>query len=194
MSLMKKYIVTLTLLVAALTMSAQEVIWKMTYDVGVPFSSTKEFTDQVSWRGLSLDFDRFVGDNLAVGMGFSWSTFVEKESDSDYQRENILLHGTQVRYINNIPLTVRLSWYQPLDMMELFGTLGVGTVWQEVRREIGTLAFSGNYWQFALTPEVGMIFPVGQSYLSAKVRYVMAFETDEAPDLSYLSVGVGIAW
>jgi len=191
---MKKYIVTLTLLVAALTMSAQEVIWKMTYDVGVPFSSTKEFTDQVSWRGLSLDFDRFVGDNLAVGMGFSWSTFVEKESDSDYQRENILLHGTQVRYINNIPLTVRLSWYQPLDMMELFGTLGVGTVWQEVRREIGTLAFSGNYWQFALTPEVGMIFPVGQSYLSAKVRYVMAFETDEAPDLSYLSVGVGIAW
>ena len=191
---MKKYIVTLTLLVAALTMSAQEVIWKMTYDVGVPFSSTKEFTDQVSWRGLSLDFDRFVGDNLAVGMGFSWSTFVEKESDSDYQRENILLHGTQVRYINNIPLTVRLSWYQPLDMMELFGTLGVGTVWQEVRREIGTIAFSGNYWQFALSPEVGMIFPVGQSYLSAKVRYVMAFETDEAPDLSYLSVGVGIAW
>jgi len=94
---MKKYIVTLTLLVAALTISAQEVIWKMTYDVGVPFSSTKEFTDQVSWRGLSLDFDRFVGDNLAVGMGFSWSTFVEKESDSDYQRENILLHGTQVR-------------------------------------------------------------------------------------------------
>jgi len=191
---MKKYIVTLTLLVAALTMSAQEVIWKMTYDVGVPFSSTKEFTDQVSWRGLSLDFDRFVGDNFAVGMGFSWSTFVEKESDTDYQRENILLHGTQVRYINNIPLTVRLSWYQPLDMMELFGTLGVGTVWQEVRREIGTLAFSGNYWQFALTPEVGMIFPVGQSYLSAKLRYVMAFETNEAPDLSYLSVGVGIAW
>ncbi len=191
---MKKYIVTLTLLVAALTMSAQEVIWKMTYDVGVPFSSTKEFTDQVSWRGLSLDFDRFVGENLAVGMGFSWSTFVEKESDSDYQMENILLHGTQVRYINNIPLTVRLSWYQPLDMMELFGTLGVGTVWQEARREIGTFAIFDSYWQFALTPEVGMIFPVGQSYLSAKVRYVMAFETDEAPDLSYLSVGVGIAW
>lgn len=191
---MKKYIVTLTLLVAALTMSAQEVIWKLTYDVGVPFSSTKEFTDQVSWRGLSLDFDRFVGDNLAVGMGFSWSTFVEKESNSDYQRDNILLHGTEVRYINNIPLTVRLSWYQALDMMELYGTLGVGTAWQETRREIGTFAFTGNYWQFAMTPEVGMIFPVGASYLTAKVRYVMAFETDQAPDLSYLSVGLGIAW
>ncbi len=191
---MKKYIIALSVLFLALTINAQEVIWKMTYDVGIPFSSTKEFTNQVSWRGLSLDFDRFVGDNLAVGMGFSWSTFVEKESDSDYQRENILLHGTQVRYINNIPLTARISWYQPIDMMELFGSIGVGTAWQETRREIGTFAFVGNYWQFALVPEVGMIFPVGQSYLTAKVRYVQAFKTSEAPDLSYMSVGVGVAW
>ena len=191
---MKKYLVTLTLFLAALGINAQEVIWKMTYDVGVPFSSTKEFTNQVSWRGLALDFDRFVGDNLAVGMGFSWSTFVEKEADSDYQRENILLHGTQVRYINNIPLTVRLSWYQPLDMMEFYGTLGVGTVWQEARREIGTFAFTDNYWQFAMTPELGIIFPMGSSYLTAKVRYVMGFETDQAPDINYLSVGLGFAW
>ncbi|MCK4880869.1 MAG: hypothetical protein KAS82_09420 [Bacteroidales bacterium] len=191
---MKKYIIALSVLFLALTINAQEVIWKMTYDVGIPFSSTKEFTNQVSWRGLSLYFDRFVGDNLAVGMGFSWSTFVEKESDSDYQRENILLHGTQVRYINNIPLTARISWYQPIDMMELFGSIGVGTAWQETRREIGTFAFVGNYWQFALVPEVGMIFPVGQSYLTAKVRYVQAFKTSEAPDLSYMSVGVGVAW
>ncbi|MCK5068574.1 MAG: hypothetical protein KAR16_14095 [Bacteroidales bacterium] len=191
---MKKYIITLSILFAALAMSAQEVIWKMTYDVAFPFSSTKEFTDQVSWRGLSLDVDRFVGDNLAVGFGFSWSTFVEKESDSSYERDLILLHGTQVRYINNIPLTARLSWYQPLDALELYGTLGVGAAWHELRREIGTFAFVGNYWQFAMTPEVGAVFPVGSSYLTAKVRYVMAFETDDAPDLSYLSVGLGFAW
>ena len=148
----------------------------------------------MSWRGVSLDFDRFIGDNLAVGMGFSWSVFLEKESDSYYEREHLLLHGTQVRYINNIPLTARISWYQPMEMMELFGTIGIGTAWQEVRREIGTFAFAGNYWQFALTPEVGMIFPVGQSYVTAKVRYVQAFETTEAPDLSYMSIGVGVAW
>ena len=106
---MKKIIIVLSVLFMALSVNAQEVIWKLTYDVGIPFSATKEFTSPVSWRGLSLDFDRFVGDNLAVGLGFSWSTFVEKEPDSDYQRDNILLHGTQVRYINDIPLTARFS-------------------------------------------------------------------------------------
>ncbi|MEJ2163732.1 MAG: hypothetical protein P8X60_10625, partial [Robiginitalea sp.] len=103
-------------------MSAQEVIWKATYDVSFPFSSTMEFTDQVSWRGVTVDFDRFIGESFAVGMGASWSTFVEKEPDSYYQRPDILLFGTQVRYINTVPLVVRFSWYQSLDLLELYGT------------------------------------------------------------------------
>jgi len=191
---MKRIIIALSVIFMALTVNAQEVIWKLTYDMGIPFSSTKDFTDHVSWRGLSLDFDRFVGDNLAVGLGFAWSTFVEKEADSDYQLENILLHGTQVRYINDIPLTARFSWYQPVSSMELYATLGAGAAWQELRREIGTWAFVGSYWQFVRIPEVGIIYPLGSSYLNARVKYVQAFEGSEAPALSYLSIGVGFAW
>ncbi len=191
---MKKYIITLSLFMMVLNLSAQDVIWKMNYDVSFPFSATKTFTDQVSWRGLSFDVDRFVGDNLAVGVGFSWNVFVEKEPDSYYERPNVLLHGTQVRYINNIPLTARISWYQPMDTFEPYATLGIGTAWQEVRREIGTFAFEGDFWQFALTPEVGVVIPVGMSYLTARVRYVHAFETADAPNLSYLAIGLGFAW
>ena len=191
---MKKYIIALSVLFLALTVNAQEVIWRLTYDVGIPFSDTKEFTDQVSWRGLTLDFDRFVGDNLAVGMGFSWSTFVEKEPDSYYQRDKILLHGTQVRYNNNIPLTVKIAWYQPVNTIDIFASLGLGTSWQETRREIGTFAFVGSYWQFAMIPEVGVLIPTGRSNVTARVRYVSAFKTEEAPTLSYLSFGLGLGW
>ena len=191
---MKKYIIALSVLFLALTANAQEVIWKLTYDVGIPFSDTKEFTDQASWRGLTLDFDRFIGDNLALGMGFSWSTFVEKESDSYYELEKLLLHGTQVRYNNNIPLTARIAYYKPLNTFEIFGSLGAGTVWQETRREIGTFAFVGSYWQFALVPEVGVLIPAGNTDVTARVRYVSGFKTDNAPALSYLSFGLGIAW
>jgi hypothetical protein len=191
---MKKYIIALSVFFLALNIQAQEVIWKLTYDVGIPFSATKEFTDQVSWRGLTLDFDRFVGDKLALGVAFSWSTFVEKEPDSYYELDNILFHGTQVRYINNIPLTARLSYYQPVNTLDVFGSLGLGTAWQETRREIGTLAFTGDYWQFALIPELGVVIPAGPSSVTAKVRYVQAFETQDAPALSYLSFGLGLAW
>lgn len=191
---MKKYIISITILLSALAMNGQEVIWKLTYDVGFPFSSTKEFANQVSWRGLSFDVDRFVNDNLAVGTSVSWSLFLEKEPDSYYELEEILLHGTQVRYINNIPLMARISWYQPLDMLETFFSLGIGTTWQEMRREIGTWAFTDTYWQFALAPELGIILPVGQTYVTAKVKYVNALKTSNAPSLSYLSLGLGFAW
>jgi hypothetical protein len=191
---MKKYIISLAILISALGMSGQEVIWKFTYDIGIPFSSTREFANQVSWRGVALDMDRFLNDNLAFGTGFSWSVFLEKEPDSYYEREGLLMHGTQVRYINNIPMLARISWYQPLDMMETYFTLGIGTNWQETRREIGTWAFTDNYWQFALSPEVGVIFPLGNSYITAKVRYMQGFKTTNAPTLSYLNIGLGFAW
>ena len=191
---MKKYIVAFAIALSSLAVSGQEVIWKMTYDVGFPLSSTKDFAGQVSWRGLSLDMDRFVTENLALGTTFAWSVFLEKESDSYYERGDVLMHGTQVRYVNNIPLLARISYYLPADMLEPFISLGVGTSWQETRREIGTFAFVGNYWQFALRPEIGVIVPMGNSYGTAKVSYTQGFKTDNAPALSYLSLGLGFAW
>jgi len=170
------------------------VIWKMTYDIGIPFSSTKEYTDQVSWRGIAFDVDRFINDNLALGLGISWSTFLEKEPDSDYQREDMLIHGTQVRYINNIPLLARISWYQPSGNFDTYFTAGIGTVWHDLRREIGLWAFDDDYWQFALSPEVGIIFPVGQTYIAGKIRYMQGFKTSDAPGLSYMALGLGIAF
>jgi hypothetical protein len=196
MNVMKKNIIILSIFISALSLNAQEVIWSFTYDIGIPFSETKEFADQVSWRGLALNMDRFVGENIAVGLGFSWSTFLEKEPDSYYETDELLIHGTQVRYINTIPLLARFSWYQSVNLDHSFyGTLGVGTAWQETRREIGTFSFVGNYWQFAMSPEVGYIFPVGMSYLTTKVRYVHGFKTSGgAPTLSYMGIGLGFAW
>jgi hypothetical protein len=191
---MKKYIIVCTILFSAFTLSAQDVIWKMTYDVAFPFSSTKEFADQVSWRGVALDVDRFVNENLAVGFGVSWSAFLQKYPDSYYQKDDLLMYGTQVRYLNNVPLLARFSYFKPLETIDIYGTLGIGTVWQGTRRNIGTLSFEDNYWQFALSPEIGMLFPIGNTYMTAKLRYVHGFKTESAPDLSYLGIGLGFAW
>ncbi len=191
---MRKAAFIISIFISALSLSGQDVIWKMTYDVGIPFSATKEYANQVSWRGVALDFDRFVNDNMAVGIGTSWNVFLEKESDSYYERDKVMIHGTQVRYINNIPLLARFSWYQPASEFETYFTAGVGTVWQQTRREIGLWAFEGNFWQFAVSPEAGIVFPMGNSYLTAKVRYMHGFKTSSAPTLSYLGIGLGFAW
>ncbi len=198
---MKKYFIAIALSVSALALSGQEMIWKMTYDVGFPLAKTQEFAGQVSWRGLSLDMDRFVSDNLAIGTSISWSLFLEKESDATYEYENATVHSTQVRYLNNIPLMGRISYYLPTNSLETFFSLGIGTVWQELTRDVGSWRITqsdegieGSYWHFALAPEVGILIPTPGSYLTAKVKYVQGFKTSSAPALSYLSVGLGFAW
>jgi len=194
--MMKKLILTIAITGVLISLGAQDVVWKMTYDVSFPLGTTKTFADQVSWRGLSLDMDRLLNDNLALGVGVGWNTFVQKYPDSYYQRDEMLLHGTQVRYVNDIPIAARFTWYQPLDMVEPYFTLGVGTVWQQMRREIGLLAFEGNYWQFLLAPELGAVFPLGyKSYGTLKVKYTQGFQTSDSDNaLSFLSIGVGVAW
>ncbi len=192
---MKKLAIIATICISALGLSGQDVKWKLTYDVSFPLSGTKEFTNNVSWRGIAMDFDRLINDNVAVGLGVSWNVFLEKEPDSYYERDDALIHGTQVRYINSIPMLARFSWYQPVSSFEAYFTAGVGTVWHQRRRHIGMWAFEGNYWQFALSPEAGVIFPVGRwSYLTAKLKYMQGFKTSEGPALSYLGIGVGFAW
>ena len=96
--------------------------------------------------------------------------------------------------ISSFRLLARFSYYKPLETLDIYGTLGIGTVWQETRRQIGTFSFVDNYWQFALSPEIGMLFPVGNTYMTAKLRYVHGFKTESAPDLSYLAIGLGFAW
>ena len=198
---MKKYIAAIVLSISALTLSGQDVIWKLTYDVGFPFAETEEFAGQVSWRGLSLYMDRFINDNLAVGTSFSWSVFLEKEEGAYYEDGNMLVHGTQMRYINNLPLLGRISYYLPVDPVEAFFSLGIGTAWQERVLNVGTWNINpsddngiGSHWHFALAPELGILIPTPGSSLTAKLRYVQGFKTANAPALSYLSVGLGIAW
>jgi len=191
---MKKVIIFTGILLMAATASFSQSIWKMTYDVAIPFAATKDFTDHFSWRGFTLDGDRLLDDNLAVGFGFSWQVFVEKETDAQIIRDQALITGTQVRYINTMPLLARVSYYKELDMVEPYFTAGIGTAWQEERTDIGTWAITSTAWQFALAPEIGVIIPAGPTYVTLKVKYMQSFKTQSQEGLSYLNFGLGLAW
>lgn len=191
---MKRAIFVLGILILTASAVFSQTIWKMTYDVAIPSSYTKEFTDHFSWRGVSLDGDRMLDENLGIGFGFSWQVFVEKEIDAQLIRDQALITGTQVRYINSIPMMARFSYYQEMDMIIPYFTAGVGTVWQEQKTHIGTWAVTSTGWQFAIAPEVGVMIPAGPTNLIVKVKYNHGFETKSIESLSYLNFGLGIAW
>lgn len=191
---MKKLLISTVILLIAGTSLFSQSIWKMTYDVAIPFSSTKDYTDHFSWRGASLDGDRMLDSNLGIGFGFSWQTFVEKEVDTQLEYNNSLVTGTQVRYVNTIPMFARLSYYNEMDLFTPYFTAGIGTAWQEKRTDIGVWSITESAWHFALAPEIGIIVPAGPTFVTFKVKYMQAFKTSSTDALTYLNFGLGLAW
>ena len=47
----------------------------ITYNMGLPMSDTKDFTDAYSWRGMGLEFRKFVKNTTSVGLSLGWNVF-----------------------------------------------------------------------------------------------------------------------
>lgn len=193
---MKKIIILMFGLFLGTFAIAQNSIWSLNYDMAMPFGDAKDYTDQVSFRGLSIDGRYFINDNILIGGTIGWNLFYEKEKDVTQTWGNTTIHGTQWRYINNTPIYVTGAYCfgDPGEIRTLIG-LGVGTIWSERRLDIGVYEYSSNDWLFALAPEVGVIIPMsGNVNATIKMKYNNGFKTSDMESLQYFGFSVGLSW
>ncbi len=81
------------------------------------------------------------------------------------------------------------------DDIKGFGGLGLGTIYNKQRLEIGTFAFEENQWHFALAPELGVKFRLAYDvYWDFFARYSYSLKAGDLDAQSYLSLQTGISW
>ncbi len=113
--------------------------------------------------------------------------------------ENGNVSGNQYRIMYGSPIMATAFWYpkSPLDnpsYMPYLG-LGVGTIYTKERLEIGIVAFEDTAWHFGLSPEAGVMIPVGYyTNLLVGARYNYAFESGDSPEYQWWTLSVGFAW
>ena len=68
------------------------------------------FISKTSFIGLTFNVGRFITDELAVDVRFTWTTFYEEVDPQTYTTDNRngAVTGKQFRYINAYPLTTGL--------------------------------------------------------------------------------------
>jgi hypothetical protein len=190
--------VFLVLALSAGAVKADDAIGVLTYDLSFPLGDMKDYIDKTSWRGFGLEGRWLVTPNITLGLGWHWNTFYET-TDEMIELENGHVSGNQYRIVYGSPIMVTAFWYpsSPLDnpdFMPYLG-LGLGTIWMKKRLEIGVVAIEENNWHFGLSPEAGLMYPVGYyTSLLVAARYNYAFETGDAPEYQWWSVSVGFAW
>lgn len=135
--------------------------------------------------------------SISTGFNFGWNIFNEKLS-GEFTQGTKTLTGTQLRYINSYPMMIEgryhIGNFSTSSITPYFG-VGVGTIYNEKRTEMGIFVSTTDQWQFGLVPAVGALIPVGfSSMINIGVKYNYAFEAGDMMANSFLTVNVGYVW
>ena len=101
----------------------------VSYDIGLPMGSSKDYVSTASFRGATFNFGYMLNDNLSVDGRFSWSTYYEARDFQTYTSEDGMtdITGKAFKYINNFPITTGLTYFINTEVV-LLPTFQEGSV------------------------------------------------------------------
>lgn len=199
---MKKLLI-ITICLFGLSPFLKAQMLNLNYQISVPMSDVKDFTDKASFRGFDLGYHQFLGDRFSIGAVIGWNVFYQnkdkmtgnfKFSDSE---NTYTITGDQFRYINTVPMLAVGRYYftdNNCAVRPFFG-LGIGTSWTEKRLEVGQFSSTISRWQFAMAPEIGMYIPVTDQFafnIGAKYNYSTKAAHGKVPEISTFSFNIGL--
>ena len=193
---MKKSIILIALLVMVFAgvAQAQTSLFSINYSISIPTGNTAEYIDQVSGRGLKLEYQRFLIKNIALGGEVGIYTLYKKELNKVYTEGSASLSGVQYRYQNNYPILLTGTYYaNETGTVRPYAGLGVGTIAHDRRIDMGIFTSEETHWQFALRPELGVMIRPAQ-YVGFKVgaKYYQSFSSSSLAGQSTIGIDFGI--
>jgi hypothetical protein len=192
----------LTLLLAATAHAQRGVFTGITWNVGFPTDETAKFIEKTSYRGFGIDIRSFSSPSFSFGGNFSWNVFDELLRNNTAVLENGAITGTQVRYVNSMPILLNVSYYmgeKRRGELRLVLGLNAGTYYIRQRLDIGVVSIENDNWHLGVAPEVALWFPIGrETFLTATVRWNYAFDSgtrlggDPNNNYTYWGLNIGL--
>jgi opacity protein-like surface antigen len=165
------------------------------YDMSFGTGDLGDYISAPSFRGASAQYRYAATDNILVGIDAAWNVFYEKRDYDSYTSGTMTLSGVQYRYQNQVPLLVAVDYvFMPDKDFQPYIGLGLGTMYSERNTQMGIWVLEENPWQFALKPEVGIMYKFAYSNaIKLGVKYYNGFGGDLGTQ-SYITVSVGVAF
>ncbi len=194
---MKKrmYLILVAVILLPAAAFTQSSMFTVNWDVSFPTGTTSDYINNTSFRGVSFEGMKFINDNIAIGGMIGWEVFKEKKNDETWEGNGVTVTGTQVRYLNMLPLLVVGRYFlKGLDEVAPYIGLGLGTHRSLQRTEIGHVAFENNNWHLGFAPEVGIFIPMNFNMgLNLAAKYQYAVESSKS-QYSYFNLAIGFSF
>ena len=117
----------------------------------------------MSFEGINVNWAYFVTENIAVGLDLSYNNFHEKVGQKIYRPDaNTAVNAAQYRYTQVFPIKVQGKYFfNPSGSVMPYAGLGIGALSAGQHIVIQDIDVWDNNWGFLLSPEIGMLIPVG---------------------------------
>lgn len=138
-------------------------IYTLNYQVNVPLGSSRDFISNANFEGMNINWAYFVTGNLAVGVDLGYSNYHEKFSQRVFRpNENTAINAAQYRYTQTFPLKAQVKYFfNPFGNVQGYAGLGIGALSAGQHIVIQDFDAWDNNWGFLLSPEVGVLIPIG---------------------------------
>ncbi len=197
------------------TMSAQEEqferggdeLFGINYHISLPSGNLNDFISATSFRGFSLDYEKFVNRNISVGGSIGYSIFHEESdketfnfgADQGFANTAGAVTAKLWKYTHVVPVEVKAKYYynavEDAPGRMFFGAgLGASYVNQEVW--VGQVEFREDNWRFSFYPELGFDFNVtGRSHFQFAGQYNNVVNGHYGEEmLNFWSLKAGFFW
>jgi len=191
---MKTIFAVLLILLTTVSAYGQETMPFITYTVGIPSGDLGDWISETSWYGFEVGSRVFPNDNYSYGFSTGWNLFSEKSTELE-QVEGGAVWGTRIREVRVFPLLVNAHYYfGGKRKTRPYVGLNTGVYFISQDTTLGAHYFGDSNAQFGLSPEIGVIAPVGDMGLMLNVKYAYAFEGGATMPFSWFAVNLGFTF
>lgn len=178
-----------------------------TYQLGFATGDTKDFIEDMSWRGFGLDFRYTVQKEVSVGFVTGWNIFYQQvDETTQFTGENPgAITALSNRYTNFVPVMLNAHYYMgEKGKYRPYIGLAAGGYYVNQELQVGVATFINDSWEWGIAPELGIIIPVQRDLgiiLAGKYNFIFTEETlfegtsfEKNVTNGYWGIQIGVAW
>ncbi len=195
---MKKIIILIAIVTwtTPLATFAQGSYMSFEYVMGFPSGDLGDFISKTSFRGMVIEYQKYLKNNLSVGVETGWSAFYERKDYDTYSEENVSVSGIQYRYSSQVPILISAEYtFRPEATLKPYANFALGTMYSRRDTDMGLWYLREDAWHFALKPEVGLMIGIGMNTsVNLSAKYYTGFAAGDLETQSYFALGAGFVF
>jgi hypothetical protein len=199
-------IIAAGLILVAMSVRAQDnTFMYVNYNPSFSTGDSKDWANEFSWRGVSVDLRIPINGGLTAGLYSGWTVFREASDgpqtetipvsaeDGDYE---ITLTANQYYFINQLPLLATMHYhFGEFGEVRPYVGLGAGVYFTTHALEMGLYRVQEKNTQIGIAPMAGVAIPLNRdTNFNLGAIYNWAFENSNQQAVTSVGFNLGIGW